>query len=259
MSKIKIMATGVAGVAAGLMVSASAFALSTNPEGRAQVEAFILNPPKVSLPKAVRSAEAKLPGKLLDIRFVEQHGQPQYDATVLSKDKPMAVTIDATTGAASAPSAVSGELASVVQSEQQLAEKLNKPSWSLQRAIRDAESHHRGKPIDAWMTEHNGDPAYAIGVVRAKQLQTVIVDPVTGAVAWQVSGTPMSPANAALARRATPGDRKVTALNLLEAKGYRDFTAVRTDGASFDVDAMRHGQKVTAVVNPDTGQISTRS
>jgi uncharacterized membrane protein YkoI len=257
MSKSKIIA---AGAAASLVLSASAFALSTNPEGQAQVEAFVTrNPPKVSLLDAVKSVEAMAPGKILDIRFVERHGQPQYDATVLSNGKPVAATIDATTGIASAPSALSGNRAGAVESEQQLAEKLNKPGWSLERAIRAAESYDRGKPIDAWVMERNGDAAYAIGMVRAMQLQTVIVDPATGEVAWQMPGTPMSAAGTALARQATPGDREVTALNLLEAKGYRNFTAVRQDGTNFDVDANRRGQKVTIAINPDTGIMSTRS
>jgi hypothetical protein len=44
------------------------------------------------------------------------------------------------------------------------------------------------------------------------------------------------------------------ALNLLEAKGYRDFRTVRESGPNFLVDAARDGKNVT-VINRDTGQI----
>ena len=60
--------------------------------------------------------------------------------------------------------------------------------------------------------------------------------------------------NASTAHRSTQGDREVTALNLLEAKGYRDFKMVRENGKNFVVDAMRGGKNVTVTINPDTGQ-----
>jgi hypothetical protein len=55
---------------------------------------------------------------------------------------------------------------------------------------------------------------------------------------------------------ATQGDREVTALNLLAAKGYRDFRTVRASGGNFIVDAVHGGKNVTVTINPDTGQIS---
>jgi hypothetical protein len=65
-------------------------------------------------------------------------------------------------------------------------------------------------------------------------------------------------ANAPAVHRSTQGDREVTALNLLEAKGYRDFKTVREHGKVFVVDAMRDGKNVTVTVNPDTGRIHMR-
>jgi allene oxide cyclase len=55
---------------------------------------------------------------------------------------------------------------------------------------------------------------------------------------------------------ATQDDREVTALNLLVAKGYRDFKTVRANGRNFIVDAVHGGKNVTVTINPDTGQIS---
>jgi hypothetical protein len=49
--------------------------------------------------------------------------------------------------------------------------------------------------------------------------------------------------------------REVTALNLLQAKGYRNFKTVRVSGDSFVVDATRNGKDVTVTINPDSGQI----
>ena len=52
------------------------------------------------------------------------------------------------------------------------------------------------------------------------------------------------------------GDREVTALNLLVAKGYRDFKTVRANGKNFIVDAVHGGKSLMVTINPDTGQIS---
>jgi hypothetical protein len=61
--------------------------------------------------------------------------------------------------------------------------------------------------------------------------------------------------NAPTTPRSTQEAREVTALNLLEAKGYRNFKTVRESGENFVVDATRDGKNVTVTINPDTGQI----
>jgi hypothetical protein len=55
---------------------------------------------------------------------------------------------------------------------------------------------------------------------------------------------------------AAQGDREVTALNLLAAKGYRDFKTIRRSGENFIIDTVHGGKNVTVTINPDTGQIS---
>ena len=67
--------------------------------------------------------------------------------------------------------------------------------------------------------------------------------------------TPALAQNAPTTPRSTQENREVAALNLLEAKGYRNFKTVRESGDNFVVDATRDGKDVTVTINPDTGQI----
>ena len=144
-----------------------------------------------------------------------------------------------------------------LHNEQLAAEALKTPASTPRQAIDAAEQHGAGRAIDAWLTERNGKPAYVVGVVEAQQLRRVVVDPTTGKIAWQSRGWAMNSAMAANA--STPGDREVRALNLLEAKGYRDFSIVHRNGQNFDVNAMLDGKKVMLTVDPATGQIVTRT
>jgi Peptidase propeptide and YPEB domain len=68
--------------------------------------------------------------------------------------------------------------------------------------------------------------------------------------------TPALAQNAPTTPRSTQEAREVAALNLLEAKGYRDFKTVRVNGENFIIDAVRGGKNVTVTINPDAGQIS---
>lgn len=50
--------------------------------------------------------------------------------------------------------------------------------------------------------------------------------------------------------------RETRALNLLEAKGYGDFTDFRADGRNFSAEVDKNGQRVTVITNPDSGQVT---
>jgi hypothetical protein len=50
--------------------------------------------------------------------------------------------------------------------------------------------------------------------------------------------------------------RETHALNLLEAKGYGDFTNFRADGKNFTATVAAQGKSATVIVNPDSGQIT---
>jgi hypothetical protein len=52
------------------------------------------------------------------------------------------------------------------------------------------------------------------------------------------------------------GGRATTALNVLEAQGYANFTDFRPDGSMFTALVNDGGQRFRVVINPDTGQIS---
>lgn len=58
--------------------------------------------------------------------------------------------------------------------------------------------------------------------------------------------------------RSSEQDRATTALNLLEEKGYRDFSSFRPTGRDYEITAQKSGKSVTVVVNPDTKRVETR-
>jgi hypothetical protein len=58
--------------------------------------------------------------------------------------------------------------------------------------------------------------------------------------------------------RATEPDRATTALNLLEQKGYRDFSSFHRAGRDYEISANQNGKSVTVLVNPDTKSVKTQ-
>jgi hypothetical protein len=76
--------------------------------------------------------------------------------------------------------------------------------------------------------------------------------------------TPAAPAHRAHAmHRASPASpearRETHALNLIEAKGYGEFTNFHADGKNFTASVMSAGKRYTVTVNPDTGQVARQS
>jgi hypothetical protein len=67
------------------------------------------------------------------------------------------------------------------------------------------------------------------------------------------AGQPMS-AKPAAGRSA--GDRMTAALNLLEAKGYGDFSNFKADGNNFAATVKQNGKSFGVVIEPDSGQIT---
>lgn len=80
------------------------------------------------------------------------------------------------------------------------------------------------------------------------------------------AGAPAMPASSpAQAATAAPpvadldnpqGGRATTALNVLEAQGYADFSDFRPDGSLFTALVRDGGQQFRVVINPESGQIS---
>ncbi len=58
--------------------------------------------------------------------------------------------------------------------------------------------------------------------------------------------------------RSAQRDRATTALNLLEEKGYRDFSSFRQTGRDYAITASQNGKSVNVVVNPDTRTVRTQ-
>jgi hypothetical protein len=76
------------------------------------------------------------------------------------------------------------------------------------------------------------------------------------------SPAPATPAPHAMARHAAGnggtalGNRMTQALNLLEAKGYGDFTNFTAEGGNFTATVDQNGQHFAVLVNPDSGQVA---
>ena len=57
--------------------------------------------------------------------------------------------------------------------------------------------------------------------------------------------------------RADPREARMTrALNLLEAKGYGDFSGFKQAGTEFAATVMRNGKQTVVTVNPDSDQVT---
>jgi len=176
------------GVVASLMLVANALALGIVQETPAQIEAFSILAQKIDLADAVASAESGMRGKVVCIHFVEPEGHlvyPNYAAVLLSDGKLVSVNVDPMTGIASMPMTMDARSATAFDQEQRVAETLKRPRSSLQQAIDVAQRYADGKAIDAWLTEQQGKPVYAIGIVKAKQVRIVTVDPMNDNVDWQ--------------------------------------------------------------------------
>ena len=85
----------------------------------------------------------------------------------------------------------------------------------------------------------------------------------TAASSVSASPQPMSAQhhaqNARYLRDTKSGDRMTKALNLLEAKGYTDFTNFRPDGSDYSATIAKNGHDETVRVDPDSGQVTAQS
>lgn len=60
--------------------------------------------------------------------------------------------------------------------------------------------------------------------------------------------------------KAAPLEERMTdALNLLEAKGYGDFSGFRQDGKNFAATVSQDGRRFTVVIDPDSNRITRQS
>lgn len=60
-------------------------------------------------------------------------------------------------------------------------------------------------------------------------------------------------------KAAPPEERMTDALNLLEAKGYGDFSDFRQDGKNFAATVSQGGRRFTVVIDPDSNRITRQS
>ena len=80
----------------------------------------------------------------------------------------------------------------------------------------------------------------------------------------QVASQPPSTSKhrAMAARHVTPrsseANRATTALNLLEEKGYRDFSSFHRTGRDYEITTEQNGKSVNVVVDPYTKSVRTR-
>jgi hypothetical protein len=72
--------------------------------------------------------------------------------------------------------------------------------------------------------------------------------------------TPAAPKPAATSHRYSDttqqARRETAALNLIESKGYGDYTDFRADGRNFSAQVMSHGKRMTVIADPDTGKVT---
>ena len=249
-----------AGIALSMLLATSAVAFANGQEALAPINPFTALTPNIGLADAVASAESGINAKVLEIHFTKTGGQlayPGYEAILLSGDKLAKVNVDAITGIASMPRDLSASSATGLRGELMTADALKNPPCSLRQAIDTAQQHVAGRAIDAWLTKRDGKPAYAIGIVEAKQVRTVVVDPMTGKIIGELRTKGASALGAQVP--ATLGDREGTALDPLEAKGYRDFSFGQRTGMNLAVTAMPGSKQVTLAVDPETGRIAMRA
>lgn len=50
--------------------------------------------------------------------------------------------------------------------------------------------------------------------------------------------------------------RETRAMNELEAAGYSDFNEFKTEGNQYHAVAMKNGQRVSVLINPDSGAVT---
>jgi hypothetical protein len=72
------------------------------------------------------------------------------------------------------------------------------------------------------------------------------------------AAAPMTHATApqAAPRGTSLGNRMTQALNLLEAKGYADFSNFKQDGNNFAATVKQNGESFGVVIDPESGQIT---
>jgi hypothetical protein len=117
------------------------------------------------------------------------------------------------------------------------------------RAMGPAETPTESQPVPSVSTNGTklGSPPHALGAPMPNAPATNLA-PAT-------ANSTTSPAPVAEAVK--PGSsRATTALNILEAQGYANFSDFRPDGDMFTAVVNDGGQQFRVAINPDTGQIT---
>ena len=89
----------------------------------------------------------------------------------------------------------------------------------------------------------------------ANDAPVIPLAPANGAAAG--AKAPRIMAAAARLDKAAPAEARMTdALNLLEAKGYGDFSGFRPEGKNFAATVSQDGKSFTVIIDPDSGRIT---
>lgn len=153
-------------------------AWADQPPDAAAIRAF--EGSKISLADAIAAAQKSAGGQAMDVSFQTTDGTPSYDATVFAGGAAHDLTVNAATAAVTpGPEGATPEAKLDAEDKAELA-ALRGARLSLTQAVAAAE-RDGGRALDAGLEQRNGRVEYQIRTVRNGTLETVIVDPVSGA------------------------------------------------------------------------------
>jgi uncharacterized membrane protein YkoI len=139
----------------------------------------------VSLPHAIAAIETKTGGRVMDIRYEGDSGQPVYDAVVVT---PHDVGVARIYGETGTPSGIADEfsIASLDWKQRSDVTSFNKATVPLSAAIENVEQLSGGHVVDAGLakplTPDNDVLAYNVEYAMNGTLHTVAIDATTGEV-----------------------------------------------------------------------------
>ena len=145
-----------------------------------------LNPASASLPHAIAAIEAKAGGKVMDIQFESDGGQPAYDAVVVAADKVGVARLYVRTGVVSETGADAFSIQSLKWEKRRDVTSFEKATTPLSTAIETVERAAGASAINAGLakplTPNNDVLAYNVEIVKDGQVLRVAVDASTGEV-----------------------------------------------------------------------------
>ncbi len=145
-----------------------------------------LNPASASLPHAIATIEAKTGGKVMDIRFEADGGQPIYDAVVVTPDKTGIARIYVRTGAVTGIRDDEFSMQSLKWEKTRDVTSFDKATLPLSTAIETVEQAAGAPAINAGLakplTPDNDVLAYNVEIAKNGEVERVAVDASTGEI-----------------------------------------------------------------------------